>query len=207
MNANLVRRSVLAVCLLATIALSVKEWRASQGATAMAAVNVARHDVALASSGARVAAKQPRAKAPGKRESGANTAASSGSHPADPADPADTPNEKLAALRKPMSLESRNNPFAASSWLPPPPPVVQAPPEPPPPPTAPPVPYVYLGKLDGSALKPRVFLSSGDQLLIVSQGEVVDGQYRVESISDADIVLTYLPLNQKQVISMPSEGK
>jgi hypothetical protein len=106
-----------------------------------------------------------------------------------------------------MSLESRNNPFAASSWLPPPPPVVQAPPEPPPPPTAPPVPYVYLGKLDGSTLKPRVFLSSGDQLLIVSQGEVVDGQYRVESISNTDIVLTYLPLNQRQVISTQSEGK
>ncbi|HWT37932.1 MAG TPA: hypothetical protein VN289_16700, partial [Paraburkholderia sp.] len=119
----------------------------------------------------------------------------------------DTPARRLAALRKPMSLESRNNPFAASSWLPPPPPVVQAAPEPPPPPTAPPVPYVYLGKLDGSTVKPRVFLSRGDQLLIVSQGEVVEGQYRVESISDGDVVLTYLPLNQRQVVSMQSEGK
>lgn len=158
----------------------------------MAAVSVARHDVALAASSVRSAAKHDRAKSSGKATQAASEK---------------TSNEKLARLRKPMSLESRNNPFAASSWLPPPPPPVQAAPEPPPPPTAPPVPYVYLGKLDGSTLKPRVFLSSGDQLVIVSQGEVVDGQYRVESISDADIVLMYLPLNQRQVIPMQSEGK
>ncbi|SIT45858.1 conserved hypothetical protein [Paraburkholderia piptadeniae] len=200
MNPNLVRRGVLGLCLIATIALSVKEWRASQGSAAMAAVNPARHAATLPSSSARDATKERRAKAPGKTANAASTATPLVSHAAD------TLGARLAALRKPMSLESRNNPFAASSWLPPPP-VVQAPPEPPPPPTAPPMPYVYLGKLDGSTLKPRVFLSSGDQLLIVSQGEIVDGQYRVESISDGDVVLTYLPLNQKQVISIPGEGK
>lgn len=192
MSSILVRRSVLGMCLIATIALSVKAWRAPEGQSAMAAVSVARHDAALTASSVRSTARRDRAKSPGKATQAASEK---------------TSNEKLAALRKPMSLESRNNPFAASSWLPPPPPPVQAAPEPPPPPTAPPVPYVYLGKLDGSTLKPRVFLSSGDQLLIVSQGEVVDGQYRVESISDADIVLMYLPLNQRQVISMQSEGK
>ncbi|SEK09998.1 hypothetical protein [Paraburkholderia diazotrophica] len=201
MNPNFVRRGVLGLCLIATIALSVKEWRASQGSAAMAAVNPARHRATLPPASARDAAKERWTKAPGKTTNAASTVAPSASHAAD------TSSEKLAALRKPMSLESRNNPFAASSWLPPPPRVVQAPPEPPPPPTAPPVPFVYLGKLDGSTLKPRVFLSSGDQLLIVSQGEIVDGQYRVESISDGDIVLTYLPLNQKQVISIPGEGK
>jgi len=192
MSSVLVRRSLLGMCLIATIALSVKVWRAPQGTSAMAAVSVARHDAALTASSVRSAAKHDRATTPGKATQAASEKSS---------------NEKLAALRKPMSLESRNNPFAASSWLPPPPPPVQAAPEPPPPPTAPPVPYVYLGKLDGSTFKPRVFLSSGDQLVIVSQGEVVDGQYRVESISDADIVLMYLPLNQRQVISMQSEGK
>lgn len=191
MSSVLVRRSLLGMCLIVTIALSVKAWRVPEGTLAMAAVSVARHDAALTASSVRSAAKHDRAKSPGKATQAVSEKTSS---------------EKLAALRKPMSLESRNNPFAASSWLPPAPPPVQAAPEPPPP-TAPPVPYVYLGKLDGSTLKPRVFLSSGDQLVIVSQGEVVDGQYRVESISDADIVLMYLPLNQRQVISMQSEGK
>ena len=200
MTAQRVRRSMLGLCLIATIALSVKVWRESPGSSTMAAVSVAPRNVPWPASAARHAGQSGRAKAPGQD---ARTA----SVPQASARRADTANQKLAALRKPMSLESRNNPFAASSWLPPAPPPVQAAPEPPPPPTAPPVPYVYLGKLDGSTLKPRVFLSSGDQLVIVSQGEVVDGQYRVESISDADIVLMYLPLNQRQVISMQSEGK
>jgi hypothetical protein len=43
--------------------------------------------------------------------------------------------------------------------------------------------------------------------LIVSPGDVIDGQYRVESVSESDVVLTYLPLNQMQVVSIPREGK
>jgi hypothetical protein len=197
MNSQLVRLPVLGLCLVVTIALSVKEWRTSHGSSAMAAVMATHHDLAAPVHVAPGAAKRAHA----RLAHAASAPAASASHA-----PA-TPSEKLAALRKPMSLESRSNPFAVSSWLPPPPPVVQAPPEPPPPPTAPPMPYVYLGKLDGSTAKPRIFLRNGDQLLIVSQGEVVDGQYKVESVSDVDIVLTYLPLNQRQVISMQSEGK
>ncbi|WP_233805064.1 hypothetical protein [Paraburkholderia sp. HP33-1] len=206
MKSAFIRRTVLGLCLIATIALVVKEWHTSRGtSTALAAVNLNRPGSVLPASATRDPAADH-----GSAQGAKKTAqAASASAPKAPDTPnaADTASDKLAALRKPMSLESRSNPFAASSWLPPPPPVVQAPPEPPPPPTAPPVPYVYLGKLDSSTLKPQVFLRSGDQLLIVSQGEVVEGQYRVESISDTDIVLTYLPLNQRQVISMQSEGK
>ncbi|MBN3753565.1 hypothetical protein G3N95_11495 [Paraburkholderia sp. Tr-20389] len=197
-----IRRAVLGLCLIATIALSVRAWRMPRDASAaVTAVPLAHRSGPASTAPVLDAAAHVRARS-------AHGASQPDSKPAPLAShAAETPAQKLAALRKPMSLESRNNPFAASSWLPPPPPVVQAPPEPPPPPTAPPVPYVYLGKLDGSTLKPRVFLSRGDELLIVSQGEVVDGQYRVESISDGDVVLTYLPLNQRQVVSMQSEGK
>ncbi|WP_176108500.1 hypothetical protein [Paraburkholderia youngii] len=116
---------------------------------------------------------------------------------------APTARDKLRALRTPLSLESANNPFAASSWLPPPPPVVvaPAPPEPVAPPTAPPVPFTYLGELDAKAAKPQVFLSNGDRLLIVSPGEVIDEQYRIESISESGVVLTYLPLNERQILT------
>lgn len=119
------------------------------------------------------------------------------------------PRAQLVSLRKPLSLESTNNPFAASSWLPPPPPV-EVPPAPtvrPSPPAAPPVPFAYVGELNAKSAKPQVFLSNADQLLIVSPGDVIDGQYRVESVTDADVVLTYLPLSQRQVVSIPSEGK
>jgi hypothetical protein len=204
MNQRLIRHGVLGLCLIATIALSVKAWRMPREASAM----VARVALPAAHRGApppagpvQDAVAHVRAHPSREAAKPASTASALAAHAPD------TSARKLASLRKPMSLESRNNPFVASSWLPPPPPVVQAAPEPPPPPTAPPVPYTYLGKLDGSTLKPQIFLSRGDQLLIVSQGEVVDAQYRVESISDSDVVLTYLPLNQRQVVSMQSEGK
>lgn len=121
--------------------------------------------------------------------------------------PTPTPREQLAALRAPVSIESANDPFTASSWQPPPP--VEAPPPTarPAPPTAPPVPFSYVGELDAKADKPQVFLSNGDQLLIVSPGDVIDGQYRVDSVSASNVVLTYLPLNQTQVVSIPVEGK
>ncbi|KWC53547.1 hypothetical protein [Burkholderia ubonensis] len=121
--------------------------------------------------------------------------------------PAATPREKLAALRAPVSVESANDPFTASSWLPPPPVEAPLPAARPAPPTAPPVPFTYVGELDAKADKPQVFLSNGDQLLIVSPGDVIDGQYRVDAVSASNVVLTYLPLNQTQVVSIPVEAK
>ncbi|MDN7904580.1 hypothetical protein QZM18_10655 [Burkholderia diffusa] len=117
-----------------------------------------------------------------------------------------TPQEKLAALRAPVSIEAAHDPFTASSWLPPPPVAVPTLPDTrPAPPSAPPVPFTYVGEQDAKAAKPHVFLSNGDQLLIVSPGDVIDGQYRVESVSESNVVLTYLPLNQVQVVSIPRE--
>ncbi|RKP43354.1 hypothetical protein [Trinickia fusca] len=117
-----------------------------------------------------------------------------------------TPHQKLASLRAPLSVESAHDPFTASSWLPPPPPVeVPAAPVRPAPPTAPPVPFTYVGELDAKAAKPQVFLSNGEQLLIVSPGDVIDSQYLVESVSESDVVLTYLPLHERQVVSIPRE--
>ncbi|RQR26208.1 hypothetical protein DIE23_30275 [Burkholderia sp. Bp9143] len=133
------------------------------------------------------------------------------SHAAAPApashEAAATPRERLAALRAPVSVDAAHDPFTASSWLPPPP-VVPPPPETrPAPPTAPPVPFVYLGQQDARSAKPQVFLGNGDQLLIVSPGDVIDSQYRVESVSESNVVLTYLPLNQIQMVPIPVEGK
>lgn len=114
-----------------------------------------------------------------------------------------TPHAKLVALRAPLSVESAHDPFTASSWLPPPPVEVPAAPVRPAPPTAPPVPFTYVGELDAKADKPQVFLSNGEQLLIVSPGDVIDSQYLVESVSESDVVLTYLPLHERQAVSIP----
>ncbi|NKA77145.1 secretion system X translation initiation factor [Ralstonia solanacearum] len=121
-----------------------------------------------------------------------------------------TPRARLAALRPPLSPESENDPFTVLSWLPPPPPPPprrQRPaPEPAPPPSAPALPFVYLGTLNPEAAKPQVFISSGDRLLIVSPGDVIDGVYRFESIAATEARFTYLPLNQRQVMSVQGEG-
>ncbi|MDO3525085.1 secretion system X translation initiation factor [Ralstonia pseudosolanacearum] len=120
-----------------------------------------------------------------------------------------TPRARLAALRPPLSPESENDPFTVLSWLPPPPPppAAAAPaPEPAPPPSAPALPFVYLGTLNPEAAKPQVFISSGDRLLIVSPGDVIDGVYRFESIAATEARFTYLPLNQRQVMSVQGEG-
>ncbi|KWN70381.1 hypothetical protein WM24_06225 [Burkholderia ubonensis] len=137
----------------------------------------------------------------------ASAAAAASGAQVDAPTPAATPREKLAALRAPVSVESANDPFTASSWLPPPPVEAPLPAARPAPPTAPPVPFTYVGELDAKADKPQVFLSNGDQLLIVSPGDVIDGQYRVDAVSASNVVLTYLPLNQTQVVSIPVEAK
>jgi hypothetical protein len=87
---------------------------------------------------------------------------------------------------------------------PPPPPVVAAPPPPPPPkPTAPPLPYRYFGRMadvNGQAIS---YLSRGEELLPVRENDVLDQVYRVEKVDASQIVLVYLPLDERTTISVP----
>jgi hypothetical protein len=109
------------------------------------------------------------------------------------------------------SLPTRNkfesaakDPFTARGWLPPPPPppppAAEAPAPPPPPPTAPPVPFRFVGLLEEKSSKPAAFIAKGDALYVVHVGDVVESTYRVESFNSAQVVVTYLPLQQRQTI-------
>jgi hypothetical protein len=91
--------------------------------------------------------------------------------------------------------------FESRSWQPPPP--KAGPPPPPAAPTAPPLPFTFAGKLiqDGRV---SVLLSRGDSVIPVQQGETVDGIYKVESITDAEVTLVYLPLGQRQTLPVTS---
>lgn len=92
------------------------------------------------------------------------------------------------------------NVFSAISWYVPPPPPPPPPPAPPPKPTAPPLPFTYLGRYEDA---PRlvIILSRGDRVYTVSEGDVIDGTYRVEHVTAASVELMYLPLNIKQSLS------
>ncbi|MNZ99389.1 hypothetical protein D3C78_1187100 [compost metagenome] len=86
---------------------------------------------------------------------------------------------------------------------PPAPAPVWTPPAPvaPPPATAPPLPFEFVGKLD-DAQRLRVFLTRGEKIYTVTVGDVIDGTYRVERIKGDEMVLTYLPLNVTQTLSV-----
>lgn len=92
------------------------------------------------------------------------------------------------------------NVFGAISWYVPPPPPPPPPPAPPPKPTAPPLPFGYLGTYQDAAM-PVVILVKGDRIYTVSEGDVIDGTYRIEQVAAGQIELTYLPLNIRQLIS------
>jgi len=86
------------------------------------------------------------------------------------------------------------SPLAASLL---PPPVAST--APPVAPTAPPLPFTYLGKfVDGDVV--TLFLTKQEQDYKAKQNDVLDNAYRIEQISDRNVVFTYLPLNIQQTL-------
>lgn len=109
--------------------------------------------------------------------------------------------ERLAGP-KPDGDGEIGNAFGALSWYVPPPP----PPAPllPPPaqPAAPPLPFTYLGHFkDPDSPAPVIILGRADRVYTVSEGEVIDGTYRVGPVTAGLIEFTYLPLNAKQSLN------
>lgn len=100
--------------------------------------------------------------------------------------------------------------FAVRDWTPPrpvaaapPPPVAVYRPPPPPAPTAPALPFAYLGKLEQADVT-RVFLTRGDSLFSVGEGDVIENTYRVEQIEERSMSFRYLPLDLVQKLAVGS---
>jgi hypothetical protein len=96
--------------------------------------------------------------------------------------------------------------FATHSWYVPPPPPPPVKPEPPPKPTAPPLPFTYMGRYDSTEGPPVILLVRGDLLYTVSEGDSIDGIYRIDRVERGRVELTYLPLQQKQVLQTGEAG-
>jgi hypothetical protein len=109
------------------------------------------------------------------------------------------PREMLIGSGDLDNAERTDRLFANQSWTPPPPPA--PPPLPPPPPTAPPLPFTYLGKKVEDNIW-EAYLARGDQTFIVREQTVIEGTYRVDSIKPPTLLLTYLPLNQVQTVTI-----
>ncbi|MBZ4201543.1 MAG: hypothetical protein LAC70_00255 [Methylovulum sp.] len=69
------------------------------------------------------------------------------------------------------------------------------------PPAAPPLPYVYMGKMIENG-KLEIFLTLNNKPYVVHVGDILDNQYSVNSIQPQLIEFTYLPLKQIQTLSI-----
>ncbi|HEX9585608.1 MAG TPA: cohesin domain-containing protein [Gammaproteobacteria bacterium] len=92
--------------------------------------------------------------------------------------------------------------FGAHSWQPPAPKVAASPASP----VAPPMPYRFAGRVVHGG-KSQIFLSKGDTAIPVSEGQTLDGSYRVESIEANRITLRYLPLNSKEFVPIAGPAR
>jgi hypothetical protein len=72
---------------------------------------------------------------------------------------------------------------------------------------APPLPFVYLGKMieDG---KLAVFLSRGEKSYSVhadgKQGQKLDDEYRIDKVTETRVTFTYLPSKTRQTLDIPA---
>ena len=117
----------------------------------------------------------------------------------------------LGKLRRRPPVEPDGETFGPRSFRPPPPKAAKGTPAaialaaaPPPLPQAPPLPFAYVGRLVEDR-DTTVFLAQGERNLVVKPGEVIDNTYKLEEIGDRTLVLTYLPLSQRQTLPTGSE--
>jgi len=107
----------------------------------------------------------------------------------------------LDKLKREAPADPAADAFIARSWEA----IAQAekrknePPPPPPPPPA--IPFTFMGKLV-EAGQLTVFLAIKDRSFVAKPGETLDGAYKVEEVSDARVVFTYLPMNLRQELAI-----
>lgn len=93
-----------------------------------------------------------------------------------------------------------SSPQAAPALASAPPPAPSAPDEPPPAPQAPPLPYTLIGRLDDGG-QVMALLAGPTRTLSARTGDVLDGQWRVDSIQPNAVTLTWLPANVIQILA------
>lgn len=99
----------------------------------------------------------------------------------------------LPALALAFCIDARaQQPFAALSLAPALPAALSA---------APPLPFRYIGRLRENG-RLEVLLMRGEAVYSLAPGDEIDGEYRVERITESTISFTYLPLRTKQDMNL-----
>ena len=118
-----------------------------------------------------------------------------------------SPDIDLARLERGARAAPGNDPFAPKSFAPPPAPAAatHAAAAAPQPPSAPPLPFVYAGKVTQDG-KTEVCVTRNDELIAIAPGENIGGEYRVDAVSASSIRFTYLPLKTVQSLELGEAG-
>jgi hypothetical protein len=62
-------------------------------------------------------------------------------------------------------------------------------------------PYAYVGKQQDSSGW-TVFMSQGEELRVLREGDEVDGLFRIDAIRPPSLKLTFLPLNEERMVNI-----
>jgi len=99
-----------------------------------------------------------------------------------------------------------------AAWIskippPPPPPPQAASSAPSPPPMAPPFPYQWIGRWQEQGAEPvslryLAVIAGPGNTWVVKAGDVIEGQWRIDAITDTAVRVIYLPLSQTQTLAM-----
>jgi hypothetical protein len=113
---------------------------------------------------------------------------------------------ELDKLKRPAARTDVVNVLGSRTWYVAPPPPKPVAPPPPPPPEAPPLPFVYMGKMREGSKHLVIFLVKGNQVYTVRVGDVIDDTYKAEGVSGGKLTLTYLPLNIQQTLTVGDDS-
>jgi hypothetical protein len=72
-------------------------------------------------------------------------------------------------------------------------------------PTAPRLPFEYIGMLQQDQ-QTKVFLMKQQALYIVTEGDKIDGDYQLKSVTNDELRFIYLPLNATQTLSIETQS-
>lgn len=114
--------------------------------------------------------------------------------------------EQDFVLKPRISNGDEAQPFRNENWTPPPPsqPAQQlVSPGPAPNPVAPPLPFRMAGKLEQDG-KTVYVLAGADVSHYVTQGDTINGTYKLVAAQERYLELLYLPLNEVQHLALPA---
>jgi hypothetical protein len=105
--------------------------------------------------------------------------------------------------RDPLVI-SETDLFRYVSFQPPAPNALPPQPPPPPKPSTPAFPYQYFGRIVDVDGRTVTYLARGNSLVPIQSKQLLDGVFRIDAVTETQIVVTYVPLEEKISIAVQS---